>query len=590
MPEPQLVDPYGRPVSTAALLAEQPIRRSRTAPPTFNPEPEKLKTIFKLADAGDPRQLQQLAGDLEQRDGHFGGVLETRRRAVTRLHWRAVAETDDKLAVDIVDAVQRDILGAPFFRPMCRALLDAVVKAWSVCSIQWVTGDVWRPAAVRWVDQQMTGCLPDDERIAWRDPGDETKLVPIEPYTALVHVASDPSGPIYRRGIGRSLAMLYSLKRLGLTAWAAFIELFGVARPVVSYPPGAKQSDVDEYEARIQQWMHGGYMVKPASLTVAFPEPANTRASGGGGEPVQAGLARWCDEQASKRIIGQTMTSDSGSSLSQAQVHMQVAAWILEADAADLAETITRDLVVPYVQLNFGPDAPVPVIGAIIEDGARRQAQLTAIEKMAPLGLRVEQSVVRDLIGLPEPAEGAELLEEPAAVGDFSLGGFSFEALSKLPPHLQARFVDHLAAREGRPERAEVDPAGVVGEAFARQLRAAQAARGAGAAAGPLRSAQLRADDARRRRGGGAPGPARLAAEDDEDLVDRDAGAAAEAYWRRNLQPFVAAVEDAAAAADTYSEFKKRLRQATVDGDVLVRDLATTDMQLRGVGDGTDDT
>lgn len=560
MPEPQLVDPYGRPVSTAAMQAEPPLRRSTRAPVAFNPEPEKLKTIFKTADAGDPRELQQLLADLEGRDGHFGGVLETRRRAVTRLTWRAVAETDDKLAVDIVDAVQRDILSAPWFRPMVRALLDAVVKGWSVCQVRWSTGDVWLPASVRWVDQQMTGVtLDDDQRVAWRDPADETKLQPIEPYTAVVHAASDPSGPLYRRGIGRSLAMLYSLKRLGLTAWASFIELFGVARPVVSYPPGSKQSDVDEYESRIQQWMHGGYMVKPASLTVTFPEPSNSRGAAGG-DPVQAGLARWCDEQASKRIIGQTMTSDSGSSLSQAQVHMLVAAWILEADAADLAETIVRDLVVPYVALNFGPDAPVPLVGAIIEDNARRQFQLDAIAKHVPLGLRVEQSVVRDLIGIPEPAEDAELLEKPAASGAAGTGGAG------------------LRRRGG------------AGEAFDRQLRAALAARGAGAPAGPIRAAQVAADEARRRHGGAAAGPARLATEDDgEDLVDRDAGAAAEANWRRNLQPFVAGAEDAAAGADGFDDFLRRLARAEVDGDAFVRDLATTNMQLRGVGDGTDE-
>lgn len=550
MPDVQIVDWRGQPISSAALQAEQPIRRSSRAPPVFNPEPERLKTVFKAADAGDPRELQQLCADLEGRDGHFGGVLLTRRTAVARLPWRAVAETDDKLAVDIVDAVQRDVLSAPWFRPMVKALLDATVKAWSVCSIQWTTGDVWLPSAVRWVDQQMTGVTAeDDQRVAWRDPKDESKLQPIEPYTAVVHVASDPSGPLYRRGIGRSLAMLYSLKRLGLTAWASFIELFGVARPVVSYPPNSKQAQVDEFEARIQQWMHGGYMLKPAALSVEFPEPSNTRM--GAGDPVQAALSRWCDEQASKRIVGQTMTSDQGSSRSQAEVHERVAGWILEADASDLAETITRDLVEPYVRLNFGMDAPVPVIGAVIESSERRRWQVEAIERMAPLGLRVEASVVRDLIGLPEPAEGAELLEPRRA-----------------PPSGGA-----AGRRSSRPED--------VGEAFARQLRAAQAARGLRAAAGPLRARQLAADDARRRHA--------RAEDDDEDLVDRDAGAAAEANWRRDLQPFVRAAEEEARAADSYSDFKRRLKSREVDGDRFVRDLATINMQLRGVGDGTDE-
>ena len=143
MPEPQLVDRFGQPVSSAALLEAPTLRRSSRKPPVFNPEPERLKALFKAADDGDPRELQQLCADLEGRDGHFGGVLETRRRAVTRLTWNATADTDDAQVVDVFDAVKRDILDAAWFRPMIRALLDAVVKGWSVCSITWATGDVW---------------------------------------------------------------------------------------------------------------------------------------------------------------------------------------------------------------------------------------------------------------------------------------------------------------------------------------------------------------------------------------------------------------------------------------------------------------
>lgn len=558
MPEPLLFDPQGRPVSSQSLLAEPLPRESARQPAVFNPQPEKLKKIFQLADAGDPRELQQLLADIEGRDGHFGGVLDARRRAVTRLPWRAVAATDDALAVEIVDAVQRDILNGAWFRPLIQDLLDAVVKGWSVCTLRWTYGDVWTPAEAVWVDQQMTGATPMDRRIAWRDPADESKLVAIEPYTAVVHVASSPSGPVFRRGIGRALAMLYSLKRLGVAAWAGFIELFGVARPVVSYTPGIKQPELDDLERRIQQWMHGGYMLKSVTMKVEFPEPANTRM--GGGDPVQAALARWCDEQASKRIVGQTMTSDQGSSRSQAEVHERVAASIVEADATDLAATITRYLVEPYVRLNFGMAAPIPTIGAVIESSERQAFQVEAIKVMAPLGLRVEHSVVCDLIGLPEPADGAELLEPRRA-----------------PP-------PGAAARRGH-HRAET-----TSEAFARQLRAAGAARGAGAASGPLRAAQLAADGGRRRGVlSRAHAPALLGEEDDGDQVDRDAGDAADSNWRRDMQPFVRAAEDAVDDADSYSDFLRRLKRAEVDGGKFVHDLATTDMQLRGLGDGTDE-
>lgn len=533
MPGPTLVDWRGQPVSTADLQAPPLLRRSSRARPIFNPDPENLAGVFKKADDGDPRELQQMLADIESRDGHFGGVLETRRRALTRLKWYAAPRSKDKRDVDIAASVQQRLLDAAWYRPLTRSLLDAIHKMWSVCSLGWSALDLWVPTTVRWVDQQMTGVSPaDDQRVEWRDPADETKLVPIAPYTAIVHVASDPSGPLFRRGIGRALAVLYALKRLGLTTWASFVEMFGVARPVVGMPPGHKVSDLDELEARIQEWMHAGYFIKPHGMSLEFPEPANTKSTG---DPVHALLARYCDEQASKRIIGQTMTSDNGSSRAQAEVHERVAEWIIEADAADLAETITRDLVEPFVRLNYGADALVPTVGALIESGERREFQLRALEKLLPHGLKVGQKVARELAGFPTPDEGEELL----GAGDGNDG--------EAAPAASRR------DGAGRSPRAPRRPHDLTPAAYPNTKQAA------------------------------------LAQGDGEDLVDRDAGAAADENWRADLQPFVAAAEDAAEQADSYADFLRRLAGKEVDGDKFVRHLAAANMGLRGVGDGTDE-
>ncbi len=291
-----------------------------------------------------------------------------------------------------------------------------------------------------------------------------------------------------------------------------------------------------------------------------FPEPANTRSGGSGGDPVQAALARYCDEQASKRIVGQTMTSDNGSSLAQGQVHERVAGWILEGDAGDLAETITRDLVEPYVRLNFGADAPIPKIAAVIESSERREFQLRALEVLVPLGLRVEQSIVRDLAGFPEPAEGAELLTPPRSGAP--TGGASRRrsgAAAGLPAGLSEAELVALA------RRLKVAPA-VAAAALPQRLRAARG---------------LGERDTK-------PGN-RFAADDHEDIVDRDAGGAAGENWRADLQPFVEAAEAVAEEASSFDDYLRKLGKRTVDGDKLVRNLATATMQLRGVGDGTDE-
>ncbi|MCP4699306.1 MAG: DUF935 family protein, partial [Gammaproteobacteria bacterium] len=56
------------------------------------------------------------------------------------------------------------------------------------------------------------------------------------------------------------------------------------------------------------------------------------------------------------------MTADDGSSQSQAQVHDGVRVDILRADAKSLSETLNRDLVQPFIDLNFGAQENYPRI------------------------------------------------------------------------------------------------------------------------------------------------------------------------------------------------------------------------------------
>ena len=114
-------------------------------------------------------------------------------------------------------------------------------------------------------------------------------------------------------------------------------------------------------------------------------------------------------------MLGQTATTEGtpgrlGSDDAQQEVRLD----ILKSDCADLAETLNRDLVKPWTDLNFGPREEYPRIALRPNDPEDVEALTKGLERLVPLGLRVEASVVRDRLGLPDPAEGAEVLEAQA--------------------------------------------------------------------------------------------------------------------------------------------------------------------------------
>ncbi|CAH8721641.1 DUF935 domain-containing protein [Paenibacillus melissococcoides] len=60
---------------------------------------------------------------------------------------------------------------------------------------------------------------------------------------------------------------------------------------------------------------------------------------------VYESLARYCDEQISKAVLGQTLTSDSGGgSFAQSKTHNEVRHDLTVAIAKDLAATLRRYL------------------------------------------------------------------------------------------------------------------------------------------------------------------------------------------------------------------------------------------------------
>ena len=127
-------------------------------------------------------------------------------------------------------------------------------------------------------------------------------------------------------------------------------------------------------------------------------------------------MANWIDKQISKLVLGQTMTTDEGSSRSQSETHDKVRGDVADSDIQQVVDTLNSALTVPYIDLNFGKQSEYPRIDIFKPDEKNIEQIISAIEKLGPQGLKVKADEIRSLVGLSNPEEGDDVIGGKAPV------------------------------------------------------------------------------------------------------------------------------------------------------------------------------
>lgn len=368
--------------------------------------PERLAALLRNAAEGDADDYLTLAEEMEERDPHYASVLGTRKRAVARLPIVVEAASDDPDDVRLADEI-RLLLRRSGTKGMVEDCLDALGKGYSVVEILWDrSATPWLPGRFTWRDPRFFQF--DRETLSTlrlKDEADMMNGIPLEPYKFVVHTPRLKTGIPIRGGLARLAAWTYVFKSFSIKDWMAFCEVFGMPLRVGKYRPGETEDNIAILRAAVANLGSDAAAVIPEGMLIEFVKDSTAK-----GESPFERIAGWLDKQMSKAILGQTMTADDGSSKSQAQVHDDVRQDIRDADAEQLAETLARDLVIPYIQLNHGPRSAYPRVAFREPEQADIPVLAEALSKLVPLGLRVEASEVRDKMGFSDPAPDAECL------------------------------------------------------------------------------------------------------------------------------------------------------------------------------------
>lgn len=418
-----ILDARGNPINTARLQDEiafasiSSIRNPFREGVAGNLTPQRLARILLEVDqTNHPTDYLKLAEEMEERDPHYRSVLNNSRKvAVQQLPIMVKAASDDTDDVERAEETQA-MLDAPALTDGLFHMLDALGKGYSAVEIMWRRDvDRWDPIEYKWRDPNFFRFDRDSgEELRLRTDEDSVDGVPLEPCKFVVHRPVMKSGLTIRGGLARVVAALHLYKSFALKDWMVFAEVFGMPLRVGKYSTAQNnEADIATLRTAVANIGTDAAAVIPQSMMIEFIEASKV----GDGKGLFSVLTDWLDKQVSKAVLGQTMTTDEGSSLSQASVHEEVRQDIKKSDARQLSNTLNLQLVKPFNDLNFGPPPSgiYPIAALVIEEDEDLLSFSQSLTPFIDRGLRVEQSAVRDKFKLQEPDEDAEILQPQGA-------------------------------------------------------------------------------------------------------------------------------------------------------------------------------
>ncbi len=413
---PELLDHRGNPVDMSALREERAgpsltgVRSIWSTAHLGNLNPQRVAAILRESEVpgdGSSERYVELAEIMEERDLHYLGVLQTRRRQVAQLGVRIEPASDS--AADVKDAeLARTFFEREAMEDELFDLLDAISKGYGAAEIIWDMSErQWLPKRLewrlpRWFDfDRDTGA-----RLMRRnDDGGWTEL---EPYKFVAHLSKAKSGLPIRGGLARAAAWGWLFKNYTIKDWARFVEAYGQPMRVGKFHRGASAEDKQVLYKAVTNVAADAAAIIPEEMMIEFVDDTTVR----GRSEIYRDLVGYIDTQISIAVLGQTLTTQEGDSGSYAlgQVHNLVRRDIERSDARQLAATLRRDLVIPMVTLNHGTRRAYPKVVIEREEPTDGKLLAETLEKLVPLGLQVSAAEVRAKLGLQEPAADDEVL------------------------------------------------------------------------------------------------------------------------------------------------------------------------------------
>ncbi|MEG1997557.1 MAG: DUF935 family protein, partial [Clostridiales bacterium] len=337
------------------------------------------RNAIKAADRGDYRRLYDLLEDIII-DNVLGDAIEKRKDAVvlSELVYKDKDGEQNDFIETLMDTQEfeellRDVMDAKFY---ARNVDEIVMSPGGKLSCYQIPRKHLRPKFKEYVANES------DERGYSYD------------FDNFIESSQRGYGLIYK------VAQYVIYKRGNYGDWAQYVEIFGQPFRKAKYP----NHDEDARKELMQALDQCG-----GRMTAVYPEGCNIETEAGatsGDGSVFEKLKNACNEEILIGILGQTMTTQDGSSLAQSKVHMTVQKDKHQADLKFVARVLNTQLIPFLVNRGF-----IQLGGYFMFPEAAEEISLKdriLIDEKIIKIISVPTSYFYDTYGLPRPKENEE--------------------------------------------------------------------------------------------------------------------------------------------------------------------------------------
>lgn len=335
------------------------------------------------------------------RDDQVASTWMQRRLALTACDLVVEAGAEDAASQQAATELEAE-LKAIAWDDVTDKMLFSVFYGWGVAEVLWRrNGNRVSFGAIKVRDRARFRFDIDRNLYLWTNGGG-WQLMPDRKFWTISTGADNHDEP-YGLGLAHALYWPVFFKRNDVKFWLMFLEKFGMPTAMAKVPAGQidDPQTVQKATEMLRQIATDAGVVVPDSVTVELLEAART------GSADYGGMHDAMNAAISKIVVGQTMTTDNGSSRAQGEVHERVAQKIVEADSDLLSESFNGGPVQWWTEWNF-PGATPPRVFRLTEPPEDLNARAERDGKIHALGFDPTADYITETYG-----EGWEKRETP---------------------------------------------------------------------------------------------------------------------------------------------------------------------------------